>query len=124
MSPIDLSQYMHAAVTASPGWNLPIEHWSPSSLSMLRRCPRQFQERYLFGRKERPAEAPVTGTAVHAGLERNFARKIETFDDLALVDLLTWYDDEGWEQPLEREQEYAGSEIFWKTSSYLLFFLF
>jgi hypothetical protein len=120
---LDVSQYVAQTAVAAAreqaepvGFNLPIEHWSPSSLAMLRRCPRQWQERYIFGRKERPGEAPVTGTAVHKGLERNFEQKIGSGVDLAMVDLLGWYDDEGWEKTIQAEQEKAGAEILWKSA--------
>jgi hypothetical protein len=81
------------AITAPT--KLPIDHWSPSSFDMFRRCPYQWQQRYVHGRKERPAEAPLMGTAVHAGIERNFGQKIRTAVDLPLAELLDWYMDEG-----------------------------
>jgi len=96
-------------------FNLPIEHWSPSSLSMLRRCPRQWQERYVKGRKERPAEAPVVGTTVHAGLERNFRQKIESHEDIPVAELVEWYDDQGFAETVEAEQERRGFEVYWDT---------
>jgi PD-(D/E)XK nuclease superfamily len=97
-------------------WNLPIDHWSPSSLAMLRRCPYQWQQRYIHGRKERPAEAPVIGTAVHAGLERNFDQKIESHVDIPTVELVNWFTDEGWDTCIRIEQERRGDEILWDTS--------
>lgn len=97
-------------------WNLPIKHWSPSSLAMLRRCPYQWQQRYLLGRKARPAEAPVTGTAVHAGLARNFDAKMDTHVDIPTVELLEWYEDTGWATVLDIEQTSAGQEIQWDTT--------
>jgi len=84
---------------------------------MLRRCPRQFQERYIFGRKERPAEAPLVGTAVHAGLERNFAQKIHSHADLPVHELLDWYSDVGFDSLLQAEQEKAGAELLWDTDA-------
>jgi hypothetical protein len=112
---LDASQYEVASALAE--WNLGpwLDHLSPSSLSMIRRCPRQFQERYLHGRKERPAEAPVVGTAVHAGLERNFVQKIASHDDLPTHELLDWYTDEGFVETVRKEQEKSGTEIFWDT---------
>src|SRR4029077_531976 len=77
-----------------PG-TLPIDHWSPSSFDMFRRCPYQWQQRYVKGRRERPAESPVMGTAVHAGVERNYGQKIESHEDLPLAELLDWFMDEG-----------------------------
>ena len=115
MPTLDASQYeVDAALTE---WNLDpwLDHLSPSSLTMFRRCPRQFQERYLHGRKERPAEAPVIGTAVHAGLERNFAKKIESHEDLPTHELIDWFMDEGFAATVAREQEKAGTDIHWDT---------
>lgn len=113
MPTLDASQYEVGQALAE--WNLPLDHLSPSSLSMIRRCPRQFQERYLHGRKERPAEAPVIGTAVHAGLERNFAQKIESHTDLPTHELLDWFMDEGFAATVLKEQEKSGSDIFWSS---------
>lgn len=117
MSPkLDASQFT-ALIEPERDWNLGeyVDHWSPSSLAMLRRCPRQFQERYLKGRKERPAESPVIGTAVHAALERNFRQKIASHEDLPTVELIDWYDDAGFEATLVGEQEKTGYEIHWDT---------
>jgi len=97
-----------------PG-TLPIDHWSPSSFDMFRRCPYQWQQRYIKGRRERPAEAPVMGTAVHAGIELNFSQKIESHEDLPLAELLNWYMDEGFIRVLVDEQEKANAEIVWDT---------
>lgn len=99
-------------------WNLPIEHWSPSSLGMLVRCPipRQWQERYIHGRKARPAEAPVLGTSVHAAFERNFEQKITSHEDLPTPVLLEWYMDEGFARTVVREEEKSGEEVTWDTS--------
>lgn len=99
-----------------PPFNLPIPHWSPSSLGMFQRCPYQWQQRYVHGRKERPAEAPFVGTAVHSGLEQNFRQKIESHVDLPTVELLSWYDDEGFLKTLASEMERAGEEVMWQTS--------
>jgi hypothetical protein len=121
---LELAQYKTSTqvkreIEASLGyadWNLPIRHWSPSSLAMLRRCPRQFQQRYILGRKERPGEARVTGSAVHAALERNFEQKIASHEDLPLVDVLEWYLDEGFTEVVDTEQALAGEEVVWNTS--------
>src|SRR3954464_1428880 len=109
--PTDAVRAMVEHSLQSAEWNLPIDHWSPSSLSMLRRCPYQWQQRYIHGRKERPAEAPVVGPAVHAALERNFAQKIESHVDIPTADLIEWFNDAGWEGVLAKEQENRGSEI-------------
>lgn len=100
---------------SDPGFNLPMDHWSASSLTMVRRCPEQFRQRYILGKRERPAEAPVMGSAVHAALELNFFQKIESHSDLELVDLLSWYMDHGFPQVVYDEQERVGEEVQWDT---------
>lgn len=116
---IKSADYLIAEAKTAAGfeWTLGeyLDHLSPSSLSMLRRCPRQFQERYLFGKKERPAEAPVIGTAVHAGLELNFGQKITSGVDMSTAELLTWYSDVGFDSTIEAEQAKAGDSIAWDT---------
>jgi len=116
---LDASQYDFdiETVLAVTSWNLSpwLDHLSPSSISMFRRCPRQFQERYLHGRKERPAEAPTIVTAVHKGLERNFEQKIASHEDLPTHELLDWYTDEGFSAAVVDEQEKAGVEVSWDT---------
>ena len=124
---LDISQYVDQAVRAvvreatyDPSSFEPLrnfnEHWSPSSLSMARRCPEQFRRRYILGHKERPGSALVIGTAVHKGVERNCGQKIESHIDLPMVDLLDWYDDEGWPWSVNDEQEKTGQEILWKDA--------
>jgi len=116
---LDARQYVSLGVEPAGlldiGWNLPLKHLSASSIDMARRCPEQWRQRYILGRKERPAESPVMGTAVHAALERNFAQKIDSHVDLELVDLLAWYLDEGFARVCFDEQERAGEEILWDT---------
>ena len=123
---LDVTQYreamrealaVEAGEAAVPTWSLPIEHWSPSSLGMFQRCPYQWQQRYIKGRKIPPAEAPFVGSAVHAGLERNFRQKIESHVDLPAVELLGWYDDEGFLKTLGEEMEKGGEEVIWDTSA-------
>jgi len=115
---LDIGQYAIEVATGSApiAWpsGLP-DHLSPSSLSMLRRCPRQFQERYIFGHKERPAEAPVIGSAVHAALEFNFEQKIKTHADLPTAALLDWYSDVGFDATVSDQQERSGFQVFWDT---------
>jgi hypothetical protein len=119
---LDVSQYRSGLaveigrrIDDSLAWNLPVDHLSPSSFAMARRCPYQWQQRYLLGRKERPGEAPVMGTTVHAALERNFAWKISSHEDIPLQDLLQWYMDEAFAQVVYEEQEKAGEDILWDT---------
>lgn len=99
-------------------WNLGdyIQHWSPSSLSKARKCPYQWQQSYIHKRSERPSESLTVGSAIHAGLERNFEQKIESHSDLSVLDLLDWYDDEGWDTTVSIKQNEGGDDVLWKTS--------
>ena len=119
MSDLDISSYVGSAVEEQHWplpWNLPINHWSPSSLAMLHRCPYQWQQRYIHGRKERPGESPVIGSAVHAAIERNFGQKIDTHEDLPIISLLDWYAEEAFPSIAVSEEEKSGAEIVWDTS--------
>lgn len=91
------------------------DHLSPTQLAMFQRCPRQYQQRYLFGRRERPAEAPVVGSAVHRALEINYEQKIDSHADMPTASLLDWYSDVGFASVLDEQQERSGSEIIWDT---------
>jgi RecB family exonuclease len=117
---LDIASYTTAQVIEeAPAWNLfdYLDHLSPSSISTIRRCPFQFQERYIRGKKQRPAEAPLMGSSVHRAFERNFGQKIESHEDEPLVELLDWYMSEGFARTLFEEQERAGEEILWDTSA-------
>jgi len=119
---VDLESYVRDAVREEASsssvlhWNLGdyLNHWSPSSLTQFRRCPYQWQQVKIKGRKERPAEAPVTGTSVHVALSRNFEQKIESHEDMPMVELLEWFDDVGWPTTVQVEQAKTGQEIKWK----------
>jgi len=113
---LDISQYRVVEEREPVRFNLPIQHWSPSSLTMFHRCPEQWRQRYVLGKKERPGQALVVGTAVHAGVERNFSAKIGSGVDLPMVDLLAWFDDEGWRWAVDDEQEKTGQSILWKDA--------
>jgi hypothetical protein len=50
---------------------LPLEHLSASSMTLFLRCPRQFQEVYIRGRRDMASNSSlVIGSAVHLGLSR------------------------------------------------------
>ena len=108
---LDVSQYV---LEQPRRWDLPLEHLSQSSLTMLQRCFEQFRQRYILGKKERPGEALVVGTAVHLAAEANFKQKIESHEDAPLAVLVDWYDDVGFPKAVsEREEE--GDEVKWDT---------
>lgn len=98
-------------------WTLPTKHLSPSSLGMLHRCPFQFWRRYILGEKERPGEALVVGSAVHAGLERNFAQKIESHVDLPADELHDWFVDEGWTTTVTEQEQRSEMAVEWDVNA-------
>lgn len=112
---LDIASYL-ADEVEDDDWKLPIEHLSPSSLGMLARCPEQWRQRYVLGKKERPGEALVIGTSVHLVVERNYGQKITTGEDLPVADLVTWYDDVGWDAALADRQG-EGDEVAWDTDA-------
>jgi hypothetical protein len=101
--------------TLQQDWQLPVEHLSPSSLGMLARCPEQWRNRYCLGRKERPGEALVLGTAIHSTAERNFSQKITTYQDVPIPELVEWYEDEGFAAAVAREEERNEFDVRWDT---------
>lgn len=49
---------------------LPLEHLSASSLALHMKCPRQWQDKYLFGNREPTNGSMFLGTVVHLGVAR------------------------------------------------------
>lgn len=92
-------------------WLLPIEHFSASSLHMLEVCPRQWQQRYLLGRKEPPGQSLVLGSVTHGGIEFGLTQKLLTQEDPDLGLTVTFYHDNVWPGVLDR---YGGEgEVIW-----------
>lgn len=91
-----------------------IGHLSASSLGMFRRCPRQWQQRYLKGRKEPPGEALVIGNFFHETLNWNYGQKIVSHEDRPLSEVIEFLQDAA----VPRVVDAAGGvgEIRWDTS--------
>lgn len=70
-----------------------IAHLSASSLGMFRRCPEQWRQRYLLGRKEPPGEGLVIGNFFHGAMEFNYHRKIRTREDRKLEEVIQYLGD-------------------------------
>lgn len=86
-------------------------HLSASSLGMFRRCPRQFQQRYLLGRKEPPGEGLIVGNFFHSTLSYNYAQKIASHEDRPLSELVEYLEDEA--VPMVVEAAGGVNEIRW-----------
>lgn len=99
-----------------PAWPeaLP-QHLSASQLSMLARCPEQYRQRYVLGKKERPGSALIIGSADHAAHEHNFRQKIESKLDLPLAEIEDVYA-QAYDDAIDR----AGgeSEVAWGDDNY------
>lgn len=94
-----------------------IEHLSPSSLGMAKRCLEQYRRRYVCLEKERPGEAAIVGSIVHAALEWNYEQKIESHQDYAIADVIQYLDDEASVRVVE---ERGGvEEVEWDTPDYV-----
>ncbi len=89
-----------------------IAHLSPTSMSMLHRCGRQFYYRYIEGLIIPSGVAAVRGRAAHAGVEHNFRVTMSSGCPAPLEDVLDTARDalnSEWEQgvflaPEEKEQ--------------------
>jgi CRISPR/Cas system-associated exonuclease Cas4 (RecB family) len=68
-------------------WPRDLDHISASSLKMAVRCPEQWRNRYVLGKKLPPAAALIAGRADHGAIEFSMQQKIETHVDLPLQDV-------------------------------------
>ena len=104
-------------VEREPSWSVRnhrgdvIDHLSPSSLGMARRCLEQFRRRYILGEKERPGEAALVGSIVHTALEHNYLQKVQSFTDLPVAEVMEYLDDEA--VPLAIHDRGGMDEIEW-----------
>lgn len=98
-------------------WALPpkIRHFSASSLGMLQRCPEQYRQRYILGRKERPKVAMVLGSATHGAVEFNYRQKIDSGVDLPLKEVVDYFHDESVPKAIARDG--GVEEIVWENES-------
>jgi hypothetical protein len=79
---------------------LPLEHFSVSSISLFLRCPRQWQERYIYKTPGASNSSLIIGSAVHLALSRMLMgeRPGDYFDEAVA------------------EHEEKSTEIIWKDS--------
>lgn len=93
-------------------WALEVEHLSASSLGMLQRCPEQFRQRYILGRKMRPGVGLVLGSACHTTNEHNFAQKIKSGVDVPAGEMASFFNDQAWPDTVAKNG--GEDEILWK----------
>jgi hypothetical protein len=68
-------------------WPPELEHVSASSFKMLARCPEQWRQRYVLGKKVPPALALLVGGADHAAIEHSMRQKVDSAVDLPLSEV-------------------------------------
>lgn len=96
-------------VDEQASWVFPGEHFSATQLNMLQVCPRQYQQRYILGRKEPPGAARVIGKAVHEAIGFRLAPRIEGMPAAPLKDVAEYLHDLVWPTILDQ----AEADIVW-----------
>ncbi len=87
-----------------------LDHISHSQLDLWRRCPRQWEFRYVYGIRS-PASGPlILGGAYHTALEVNFTQKVGTGKDLPTDECLEIYHD-AWGMRVSEEEEVIWGHI-------------
>lgn len=91
-------------------WPPELDHISASSVKMMVRCPEQWRQRYVLGKKIPPAAALIYGRADHAAIELSMQQKIHSYVDLPVGDVkekfIAVVDEE-----IEREGGYAELDV-------------
>jgi hypothetical protein len=90
-----------------------IHHFSPSSLRMLKICPEQYRQRYILGRKERPAERLLIGKVAHHALAFSDTKKITSGEDLPVPVVVEYLHDKSWPEKLEKDG--GEQEVRWES---------
>jgi len=68
-------------------WPEEIEHFSASSAKMAVRCPEQWRQRYILGKKAPPSLAMLGGRADHGAIEMSMRQKITSYEDLPVAEV-------------------------------------
>ncbi len=87
------------------------EYLSISRINMFLRCPRQYEFRYVQGRKIPPAGAMVLGKAYHDTLEKDLTSKIQTGELLDEGDISDIFSDSFNSQVNNRAVEDEGETV-------------
>lgn len=83
--------FVRSAEEEATTWPSQLEHLSASSFKMLARCPEQWRQRYILGRKAPPALALLVGGADHAAIQFSMAQKVESYIDKPLAEVKERY---------------------------------
>ena len=66
---------------------------SISAIKMYLRCPKQYEFRYVLGRKQKPDLKLTLGSSFHSSAEANYRHKFKKKRDLAVTDMLDVFRD-------------------------------
>lgn len=80
-----------------------IQHFSPSSLRMLKVCPEQYRQRYILRKKERPGEALTLGSATHEAIAASYRVQLHTGDQMSTPECVEFFHDVAWPAALEND---------------------
>lgn len=86
-----MTEFVRTAQEEVFDWPPDLDHLSASSFKMLARCPEQWRQRYILGRKAPPALALLVGGADHAAIQHSMEQKVTSFSDMALSDVKDRY---------------------------------
>ena len=73
------------------------KHLSVTQIKMYLRCPLQYKFRYIDSLKIPPVSAITLGKSIHSALEANYSQKINTKQDLPVIQIADLFSD-FWEE--------------------------
>lgn len=106
--PDSLSEQEQSLLTASK-IQLPQEYLSVSQIDMFLRCPYQFYQRYILGKKSPPGVALVEGRSNHVALQANNEHKIATGKDLPAKTMVEAFGDD-WAKAKKEVEDWEGDK--------------
>jgi len=86
---------------------------SISQINMYDRCPEQYRQRYILGRKIPPSGLMLQGSVYHQAHAENFKQKITTMKDLSTSDMADAYAT-FWDRGIDNNPNYSRDEIVWE----------
>jgi len=87
-----------------------LDHVSHSQLNMWRRCPRQWESKYIHGLFGPASDSLILGSCYHEALEQNFKFKLKSGEDLDFDILYDVYST-AWEEYKNK------NEILWQKNT-------
>lgn len=88
---------------------LPHGHLSPTQIEMYLRCPMQYYQRYILGKKSPPPVVLPEGTCHHYTLEQNNLHRIKTGKNRSEADLLDIFN-EDWKTRQKEVGDWEGDK--------------